>query len=175
MLTIPVLTRSVQVTIDGQPQDVSEQFFRCPAGEVILDLFVPGIPAPGGSKRGFYNHKTRRVIIVDDAKRNKPWRESVMWAARAAMRRSPVESPVAVQVTFVMPRPKHHFRGKARSLRGDAPGLHTKKPDATKLWRAAEDALTGIVWLDDAQVAEQEVRKVYGETPGMRIVVVACA
>ena len=36
---------------------------------------------------------------------------------------------------------------------------------ATKLIRAVEDALTGIVWRDDAQVAVQKVAKVYGDEP----------
>ena len=36
------------------------------------------------------------------------------------------------------------------------------RPDATKLVRAVEDALTGLVWRDDAQVVIQTVRKRYG-------------
>ncbi len=37
------------------------------------------------------------------------------------------------------------------------------KPDATKLVRALEDALTRIVWKDDAQVVTQVVHKRFGE------------
>ena len=32
-----------------------------------------------------------------------------------------------------------------------------------KLARAVEDALTGIVWRDDAQIVDEQLSKVYGE------------
>jgi Holliday junction resolvase RusA-like endonuclease len=75
-------------------------------------------------------------------------------------------------VTFLMPRPKGHFRtGKrAHILREAAPLYHTSKPDATKLLRATEDALTGILWHDDAQIAMQIVKKRYtSSNPGAEI------
>ena len=71
------------------------------------------------------------------------------------------DSPLNLEVDFYVPRPKGHF-GK-RGLRLSAPAFPTVKPDATKLLRAVEDALTGIVWRDDAQVVEQHVSKLYGE------------
>jgi Holliday junction resolvase RusA-like endonuclease len=48
------------------------------------------------------------------------------------------------------------------------------RPDATKLWRPTEDALTGIVWRDDSQIIRQLVRKRYcgpGEVPGAEVLV----
>jgi Holliday junction resolvase RusA-like endonuclease len=39
------------------------------------------------------------------------------------------------------------------------------------LWRAAEDALTGIVWADDAQITDQRVQKCYSTMPGVSITV----
>ena len=41
------------------------------------------------------------------------------------------------------------------------------KPDVDKLARAGLDAMTGVVFSDDAQVTEALVGKVYGETPGL--------
>ena len=70
-----------------------------------------------------------------------------------------------------MPRPKGHYRtGKnALILRKNAPEHPTTKPDATKLLRSTEDALTGILWKDDAQIWCQNVTKTYGECPGAQI------
>lgn len=132
-----------------------------------MTFFVPGIPAPGGSKKGFVNPKTGRVVIVDDAKRNKDWRSMVGLIASQHFAR-PLEGPVRVVVTFYMPRPQGHF-GK-RGLRPGAPAFPTTRPDASKLWRSTEDALKGIAWLDDAQVVTQTILKRYATAaPGAQI------
>lgn len=130
-------------------------------------FFVPGIPAPGGSKRGFVHPHTGRVVIVDDAKRNASWR-SVVALTAARYFPKPIEGPVRVLVTFLMPRPLGHF-GK-RGLRDSAPAYPTTRPDASKLWRSTEDALKGIAWLDDAQVVTQTILKRYATgAPGAQL------
>jgi Holliday junction resolvase RusA-like endonuclease len=72
-----------------------------------------------------------------------------------------------------MPRIGSHYgSGKnAEKLKPTAPKFHTVKPDATKLLRSTEDALTGILWRDDAQIARQTVEKSYGERAGAWITV----
>lgn len=135
--------------------------------DTAVSFFVPGIPAPGGSKRHIGNG-----IMVDDAKRNVPWRESVGAEAYRAMDgRHPLHGALELVVVFAMPRPKAHYRtGKhAGELKGTAPAWHTSKPDATKLLRAVEDAMTGIVWRDDAQVCFQRVSKCYAPTAGAHV------
>lgn len=137
-----------------------------------ITFFVHGVPRPGGSKKGFFNPKTKRVIIVD-ASNNKPWRESVRHAALATGS-GMLSGPLSVTVTFYMPRPQSHFRtGKhAGELKADAPQYHDKMPDATKLWRSTEDALTGVLWKDDAQIAVQKVEKRYAnDHPGASVTV----
>jgi Holliday junction resolvase RusA-like endonuclease len=58
--------------------------------------------------------------------------------------------PVGVSFDFRFPRPRSHY-GK-RGLLPSAPRHMVTKPDLDKLIRAALDALTGIIWRDDAQV-----------------------
>lgn len=124
-----------------------------------VKFFVPGVPAPGGSKRVFYNKKTGRAIVTDDCKRNKDWRALVVMAARQHCRVA-LEGPLALSITFYMPRPKAHYG--ANGVKLTAPSFHTVKPDATKLLRSTEDALSDAgVWRDDAQVAIQRVIKLY--------------
>lgn len=133
-------------------------------------IWVPGIPAPGGSKRGFLHKSTGRVIVTEDCKRSKDWRTSVAWCASEAIK-EPFAGPVTVEVEFRMPRPKGHFwtgRNQGR-LRAGAPHYHITKPDCTKLWRSTEDALKGIAWIDDSQVVRQVIKKVYWPTPGAEI------
>lgn len=141
-----------------------------------IHFFVPGIARPGGSKKGFINPKTKGVILTDaGGKPLKMWRQDVAHAAVQAMNgRPPFAGPLLLSAAFVMQRPKKHYHtSKARlgQLRDDAPIYHTIRPDRTKLLRAVEDAMTGIVWKDDAQVCGGGVSKQYGDRPGAEIMV----
>lgn len=133
-------------------------------------FWVPGVPQPGGSKKGFITRtKTgkQRVAIVEDAKHNAPWRAKVSLAASPHFN-APFRGPIWANFEFVMPRPKYHY-GTGRNaavLKPDAPLAHTSKPDRTKLLRSTEDALKGIAWVDDAQVVAGPVTKLYGDAPG---------
>jgi Holliday junction resolvase RusA-like endonuclease len=142
---------------------------------VIVTFFVPGIPTPGGSKRAFaFIGKDGRAHsnMKDDAKRNADWRASVAHEASPYFI-APLAGPIAFCMHFLFPRPKGHFgRGKnAAILKPSAQKFHTTKPDATKLVRSTEDALKGIAWIDDSQVAAQRVGKDYGVKPGAWIVI----
>lgn len=142
---------------------------------MTVSFTVHGVPAPAGSKRGFY--RAGRVIITDDAKRSRPWKAQVADAAAEAMTfhdpdgtsgyRPPLEGPLHLLLIFWMPRPTGHYG--ARGVRPSAPPYPAVRPDVTKLVRAVEDALTGIVWRDDAQVVHQEASKRYGVPPRVEI------
>lgn len=136
-------------------------------------FFVPGTPKPGGSKRAFII-KGRAILTDASGKAGKDWRGDVKVFARGRIDK-PLAGALTLKVDFHMPRPKSHYRtGKhAGVLRDDAPVWHTSKPDATKLLRSLEDALTGIAWADDSQIAVQAVSKVYSETPGASVTVEA--
>jgi len=139
----------------------------------LIRFHVPGIPAPGGSKRAFWRPGMKHANIVDaGGEKTKNWRAVVALAARQAWIGETFGGPLHLQITFTMPRPKHHYRtGKhAGQLKDDAPSYHTSKPDTTKLMRSTEDALTSILWKDDAAIASQYPVKVYGDQPGAQIV-----
>ncbi len=146
-----------------------------------IELFVPGIPRPGGSKTATLIRKKGGEIVMkngrplittrDDAKGNAEWKQTVAYFARQAYDAAPMATPLRVTVTFIMPRRKGDYgSGKnAGRLKPNAPVYHTVKPDATKLMRSTEDALTGILWIDDALIVKQELTKVYGDKPGAHI------
>lgn len=137
-----------------------------------IQFFVAGLPAPGGSKRfvGFApkkglaalidDGKKGRAILLDDAgQRNKDWKANVAWNGRKAMQGRDLETgPLEVTMTFFMPRPKAHFRTNG-TLKETAPRYPTTKPDTLKLTRSTEDALTGVVWHDDAQGVDLHLHK----------------
>jgi crossover junction endodeoxyribonuclease RusA len=135
-----------------------------------MEFIVPGQPEPQGSKvLSRYGH------MYESAKGLPLWRAKVSDQARAAMKGRyrnynpalPIfSSAVMVDVTFIRRRPK--------SMSKNAPVTHIKKPDTSKLLRAIEDSMTGIVYHDDSQVIEAHPRKRYAypdETPGAIILV----
>jgi len=132
---------------------------------VSLKLIVYGRPVPAGSKRGFPVRGKGgkiQVVVTDASSKVKPWQAQVRSEAVEAMNGDKlIRGPLSASVLFVLARPKGHF-GK-RGVRPSAPEYPTVKPDTTKLWRAVEDALEGIVYANDAQIVRQDVGKVYGE------------
>lgn len=102
------------------------------------------------------------MFVRDSAKKGAPWRRQVAQAAGEAMNGTGLlDGALELSVIFTVPRPKGHFG--VRGLRPSAPAYPTVRPDVTKLLRAVEDALTGIVWRDDSQVVCQHAYKEYGE------------
>lgn len=47
----------------------------------------------------------------------------------------------------------------------------TVKPDADNIGKAVCDALNGLVWVDDSQVVDCRVKKVYGREPRLSVTV----
>jgi Holliday junction resolvase RusA-like endonuclease len=122
---------------------------------------VFGQPAPAGSKtigRG----RAGNTFIRDSSKKSYPWKKDVAQAAGIAMQGDGLlEGPLSLELVFHVPRPKGHFG--VRGLRPSAPAYPTVKPDVLKLARAVEDAMSGVVFRDDAQIVTEFLRKTYGE------------
>lgn len=128
-----------------------------------------GTPAPKGSKRGFVipgrdGGKPRAILVDDNRDKPKIWAAVVADAAASAARDrewSPLAGcPISVTIEFLIRRPKGHYRANG-TIKPDAETWCAKKPDADKLARSTLDALTGILYQDDAQIASLTVRKLY--------------
>lgn len=133
-------------------------------GKVIV---VYGTPQTAGSKRAFVmkGQNGPRAIVTDDNAKSKPWKSQVAQTAGLAMAGCDLyRGPLDVTFTFYRRRPKGHFGSgrNANVLKPSADPYPTTKPDVLKLARAAEDALTGVVWNDDAQIVEERLQKRYG-------------
>jgi len=126
---------------------------------VRFTVFGPAQPA--GSKtigRG----PAGRVWVREAGRRSAPWRQQVAQVAGEAIgERELLDGPLAATMTFHVARPKKHYG--AYGLLSSAPVLPASRPDLLKLARAVEDALTGVVYRDDAQIVEELLEKRYGE------------
>ena len=129
---------------------------------------VYGTPAPAGSKRAFnWRAKDGRsgTSIVDANAKAKPWKKEIAQAAGDLRNGAPVlEGPLAARFTFFAKRPKGHYgTGKnSGTLKASAPAYPIGKPDALKLTRGVEDALSGVVYRDDGQIVTEVLKKRYG-------------
>jgi Holliday junction resolvase RusA-like endonuclease len=147
----------------------------------LVELMIPGKPETAGSKRAFtpldkdgnpYRSKTTgRIVtnVVDDNKKSRGFKNTVAAIAQEAWwsdgHRGPVTDALVVVISFYLARPKGHY-GTGRNsekLKPSAPARPTKKPDVLKLARAVEDALTGIIYADDAQIVDEHIHKYYAD------------
>lgn len=127
-----------------------------------IRLIVLGKPQPAGSKTAYV--KAGRAVVTDANKKSKPWKKLVIEQAQARYGGVPLRGPIEVEMTFYRARPKHHF-GTGRNaevLKASAPAHPTSKPDALKLARGVEDALTKLIYEDDAQIVREHLTKAYG-------------
>jgi crossover junction endodeoxyribonuclease RusA len=133
----------------------------------VLEVFVPGRPAPQGSVRAVVHRSTQRAVVIkDNNETQKSWRTTVGWYAAQAWNDGPIGGAVSVVLQFVMPRP-------STAPKRSTPAA-VKRPDLDKLQRAVFDALSGIVWRDDSQVVDVHATKRLAEldeTPGVHIAV----
>ncbi len=138
---------------------------------IPIRFFVPGHAAPGGSKTCMILPNGRK-IYKDAGKNNAEWKADCKVYARQAYKGPPLTGALKCTAVFVMQRPKSHYgTGKnVNVLKPNAPKYHTSRPDSTKLFRSTEDALTGIIWADDGQVM-QSVEKIYGDEPGVHLLI----
>ena len=132
-------------------------------------VVVRGVPAAQGSKRHVGNGRMDEM-----SKRLGPWRAAIAEAIVEWQRDPILSGPVAVSLTFTMPRPKSHY-GTGRNadrLKPNAPDwVSTAVGDIDKLCRAVLDAITEAgAWRDDSQVALLSAYRLYG-APGVTITV----
>ena len=128
---------------------------------VLLDVFVPGRPAPQGSKHGraIYTGRgadrkfTGKIAQVESSKTVGLWRGDIREVvAKLHGNRPAVTCAVMVMLAFVMPRP-------ASTPKRRTPAA-VKRPDLDKLIRGVLDAITSAgVWVDDSQVVDLHATK----------------
>jgi crossover junction endodeoxyribonuclease RusA len=147
-------------------------------GELVM--WVPGRAQTAGSKSAFVNPKTGKAIVTESGSgeskaRKKTWRGDLKDAGEPARREqweldAPTDVALAVRFVFVRSRPSDHMRtGRSAGVVKDwAVGARpVKRPDALKMARAAEDALTGVLWLDDSQIVDERLDKAFGDDVGL--------
>jgi hypothetical protein len=144
-------------------------------------FWVPGKPRTAGSKSAVpittKDGGSKTVVIESGTKQSRQAKRTYRGDLRDAAARAidavddpraedglarlwPTDRALEVVFVFVMRRPGAHLRTgwSAGEVKPWALQVRpTVRPDAVKLARAAEDALTGVVWVDDSQIVDERL------------------
>jgi Holliday junction resolvase RusA-like endonuclease len=119
---------------------------------VSLAFFVAGIPKP--SQTGSVIRAGDRLIPL---RRNTPWGVLVGSIARQHAPATPLPGPLAMSLTFYLPRPKALPRHRT---------LPVVRPDLDNLVKHLCDQLEGVLYARDSQLVELILSKRYAERDG---------
>lgn len=103
--------------------------------------------------------------------KTKSYEDEIRMMAKAAMGASePLETPVTVAIYIRVGIPTSFSKQKRKdALSGII--RPTKKPDLDNVAKCFLDSMNEIVYLDDKQVVNLHVTKVYAETPAVEVMV----
>lgn len=128
---------------------------------MTLEFRVYGVAQGMGSKRAFVPKGWTRPIVTDTNRNLKSWQQLVTESAAAAIltlpttERTQLLEGVRLTVAFYLARPKTLPKRVT---------AHTKAPDLDKIIRGLADALTRVVFRDDAQICDLIAMKRYAPT-----------
>ncbi len=133
----------------------------------MIEFFVPGRAAPAGSKKGI--RRGGHVAVIDANKKAAPWKERVALFASQVFSGSLMDGPIRASFVFCRLRPKNHHvaNDRTRPVKNNQPIAPCGMPDVLKLSRGVEDALTGVIWTDDARIVVERLWKVYATVEGV--------
>jgi len=93
-----------------------------------------------------------------------------VYARQAMAGLKPLEGPLQLSMVAIFAIPKAWTKARLATCL-EAPEYVVKRPDLSNAVKAAEDGMNGIVWLDDDQVADLHIIKIYGAEPALHITV----
>jgi crossover junction endodeoxyribonuclease RusA len=127
-----------------------------------MTFTVYGVAQPKGNMRAFVKRGMKFPIVTESNRNVRSWSQLVAEGASRELAASggrQITGPVLVAVDFGLPRPKKYQRA----------GLdvaHCVAPDLDKLARGVLDALSGVAFVDDAQVVHLFATKTYAPLNG---------
>jgi Holliday junction resolvase RusA-like endonuclease len=122
-----------------------------------INFTVFGQAVPQGRPRAY---RRGRFLGFYDPARSRAWKQDVRRQALAFRPARPVPGPLALEVRFILYRPKSLPKRLVQ---------HIKKPDLDNFVKAVKDALKGLVYRDDSQIVRLAASKAYGDPPRVEI------
>ena len=135
----------------------------------MIQIFFT-VPQVSGKGRPRFARQGIFVKTYTDAK-TLTYEKSIQTYAKQAMgSTSPLIGAVAAYLHIGVPIPPSYSKTRQIAcINGDE--RPTKKPDIDNIVKAVLDGMNGIVYLDDKQVVDLHLTKVYSETEGIDILI----
>lgn len=93
-----------------------------------------------------------------------------LFASKAMGPQEPLEKPVSVYLYIRVSIPQSYSKSrKAACLNGSE--RPAKKPDIDNIAKAFLDAMNGTIYLDDTQVVELNIKKIYSAVAGVDVAI----
>lgn len=130
-----------------------------------MDFTVHGPPV--GKARPRFNRRQGRTYTPAETE-NAEANIRAAWAAAGSPRLP--DGPITLTIEVHVTRPKSHYRVNGLlSAVGRRNVLPTSRPDLDNIAKLVQDALNGLAWRDDAQVANLIVERWYAASPLVRV------
>jgi Holliday junction resolvase RusA-like endonuclease len=115
--------------------------------------------------------KRGNFVSTYTPQKTKTYEDEIRLMAKAAMGASePLETPVTVAIYIRVGIPTSFSKQKRKDALANIE-RPTKKPDADNILKCFLDAMNGIVYIDDKQVVNIHLTKVYSEIPAVEVMV----
>lgn len=138
-----------------------------------LELIIPGEPV-GKQRPKVFPIKTRTGFIIRrGVTPEKTVNYETLIRELFAVKYpafQPLEGPLQLEVEAFLSIPKSVSR-KKRTAMIQGVVIPEKRPDFDNLLKTVADALQGVAFRNDSQIADAVIRKRYSETPRMKIVI----
>ena len=137
---------------------------------LVVTFTVDGDPVPKGRPR--FARRGQFVQTYTDAKTIDYETQVAMKARHAIGSTKPLESALTVflYLRYTVPA-SYSKKRKEACLRGVE---YPKRIDIDNVYKSVTDAMNGIVYVDDSQIVEAHIKKVYAEESGANIMVQEC-
>jgi len=135
-----------------------------------IKFFVAGRPRTKNKRKAFVVRKKGKVVgaRVVQPEEDKEKQRAFAAVAQDYAPPTPWTCPVRLDLLFVMPIARS-WPKKKRDAAVAGTLQHTSTPDTSRLTTFVEDALTGVMYLDDSLVVELHASKVFGHKPGVHV------
>jgi Holliday junction resolvase RusA-like endonuclease len=136
-----------------------------------ITIWLAGKPTPQGRARF-----SRRSGHAYDPQRSRTWKNAAEVIFRKYMEAhalDPLTGALELHYEAIFAVPKSYsIKKREAALSGLAP--FTKSPDLDNLVKIIQDAMNGIIFIDDRQITDLISSKRYGPEDGVRVTVVEC-
>lgn len=136
--------------------------------DLSISFFIPGEPVAKGRARSFIDSRTKKIGHFTPEKTVRYESTVALFGNRAMGSKEPTLNPVSLDLIIYFSVPSSWSALKqSEAINGlVAP---SKKPDIDNCVKILCDGLNGIVWKDDVQVVDCNVKKRFSAIPGVQV------